>query len=740
MKVRLFFLGALVCPLAAGSAAAAEASQGPAVELTGIVLSTDRTVDATSNEAIARDLLREEMTAQQRAYTLWRFFVQRNRHKEKASQQDDGNAAELMTKTGYALCGTWADTYATLAAAAGLTATRVGLKGHWVGAVEYWGDWHAYDVDMLAVYAKADGVVGSPGEIRRLKDKDGNFVLRHGPAVKSFPWYMASDSIAGTAELYSNTSVGKPYAPRPWKWKYDLRLRPGMEISWSWYGDPDVGFVCISHLPEVRSQRPFKTLREYLESDWDYYLQEAGKPKWSWGYRRGGLPGNPLSTWNGINGNGRLSFDLGRDGFKHALAMAKASENVQVVGGKLALKDPANAGWLVLDFSIPYPYGDAWAEKPLPPEGLKIELTLDGKNWRQVYPSGGADDGRRIRLFEFVRGKCAFQLRITLPAGAQPLEGLCAVGAFHHNYMVLPALLKGKNQVRLRVDEPAALAKCPIHVTYVFDQVGQAGKVSRHERTLSFSPDRLAAEVDVGERHWPLMRQIVMRCGGAEPRPAEPAVETGELDWSAAPWDWAYWGVNFWNDFERGDRHGWRGTLIATHTAGGSDFALDNSLMSADGNRQLKLIRHGAFLNRDSKFRCKLYLDNVKALRVYSRNQADQVYYQKVFTGLKQGSWQDFQFAFNELADPKDPAKKVQDGWFMANVYIMVEQIADGKANKDVQLLVDEVICWDGQLRHDPFADPDAPREALREDPIWTARPPAGSESRPVAGASAKAE
>jgi len=720
MRACSFVLAGLTLAICAFAAAGEDSPV-----LRGIVLTTDRTVDATSDEAIGRCLFKPGMNEQQKAYVLWRFFIQRNRHKEKARLEDDGNAAELMTKTGYALCGTWAKHYASLAADLGLTATRVGLNGHWVAAVKYWGDWHAYDVDMLAIYVKPDGVVASPGEIRTLKDARGEYVLRRGPAVKSFPWYMASDSIEGTARLYSRTSLGAPLPPRKPKWVYDLRLRAGMEISWSWYGDPDVGFVCITHLPNVRSKRKFKTLRGYLLSDWDYYRQQSGKPRWSWGYRRGGLPGNPLSSWNGINGNGRLTFDLGRDNFRYALGMMESSRNLQVAGGRLALKDASRPGWFVLNFRTPYPYGDAWIEKPLPAAGLKIELSADGKSYREVYPAGGADDGRRIRLFDFVRGRSGFRLKATLSPGARPLEGFRAVGAFHHNYMVLPALLKGKNQVRLRLANPADLAAAPLHVTYVYDQVGDDRKIYRHERRLTFTPGRLTAEVDTGSRHWPLMREIRIRCGGPAPARSEPApvLETGELDWSAAPWDWAYWGVNFWNDFERGDRHGWRGRLTTTNTSGGSDFALDNSLMSADGTRQLKLIRYGAFLNRDSKFRCRLYVDKVKSMRVYSRNQGDMVYYEKTFTDLRQGVWQDFEFAFNDLAHPKDPTKKVRNGWFMANVYMVVTP-ADGARKKDVQLLVDDIICYDGVLKHDPFADPDAPKKALLEDPIWTAKPP----------------
>src|ERR1700745_1311891 len=79
----------------------------PAPELTGIVLTNDRTVDCTSNAAIIKSVIKEGMTEQQKAYALWRFFIQRNMHKEMATPQDDGNAAELMTTTAYALCGNW---------------------------------------------------------------------------------------------------------------------------------------------------------------------------------------------------------------------------------------------------------------------------------------------------------------------------------------------------------------------------------------------------------------------------------------------------------------------------------------------------------------------------------------------------------------------------------------------------------------------------------------------------------
>ena len=719
----LVFLAFLLCGIAEEKAAP--------VELRGVVLTNDRTVDCTSNAAIIKGVLKDGMTEQQKALALWRFFIQRNMHKEMAAPEDNGNAAELMTKSAYGLCGNWGDHYAELAAEAGLTASSAYLNGHVVAAVQYWGGWHMFDADMWAIYPKPDGVVASPMEIRDLKDAAGGWLLRDGPPLKSYPWYIGPDSIKGVNELYAKAAVNNPYSKRAPRWTYDLRLRPGMEVSWSWYGDPDVGFVSISHLPEVRSKREHKTLRAYLEDDWDYYRQEAGKPKWNWGNRRGGLNPNPLQAWNGVNGNGRVTFPWSK--LHGSLEMLEAIENLEVRDDKaLALKDDKKPGWFVLNFKIPYPYGDAWItkplpERPLPKKGLKIEISHDGQNWREVYPANAVDDGQRIRLFEHVRGKTGFKLRFSLESGAAWLENFSVVGAFHHAYTALPALLKGKNKISVRMDNPEALAGKFLHVLFGFDLAGDDHVVHRHYKTVSFSPDKMTQEIVTSEKHWPLMREIRMFVDSV-PRDGESVqgkIGEEEFDWGAAPWAWCYHGVNFWNDFERGDRQGWAGKLVTKNTARGSDFALDNSLMTKDGGRQLKLIRSGAFLNRASKFRCALFVKNAKDLRIYTRNQADQVYFEKTFSNFKDGEWQRFEVAMNDLADPKDAARKLKDGDFLANMYLVVTS-AEGKAEKDVEFLIDDIICYDGELKHDPFADSDAPKKALAEDPVWNAKPAKG--------------
>jgi hypothetical protein len=671
-------------------------------ELKGIKLTTDRTINTTSNEAIIKQIISPAMTPQQKAICIWDFFIKRGMHKEIARLTDYGNPAELMTKTSYGLCGNWGNYYAHLATAAGLTASTAHLKGHVVAAVKYWGKWHMYDADMWAIYPDTDGIVASPHEIRRDKNKDGTWKFREGPPVKSYPWYIGPDTLKGLSGLYGNSSINRPYTKKAWKWKYDLKLRLGMDLVLSWYPDPDIGFVSLSHIPGVRNPRKPKKLKDYLEDDYDYYHKKAGKPKYSWGTRRGGLFPNPLQSWYGTGGNGRLTCDAGKGGFAFAKSMSSQWNNLKVENGNLTLEDPI--------------------EKPLPEKGLKIELSKDGRSFRQVYPKGGVDDGKRIRLFDLVRGVQGFQLKVTLEKGSAPLSRFKAVGVFRHSYSALPALLKGKNTVTLGIKNKEALDNTPLFATYVYDQVEDDRKVYRKQTTLSFKPDRLSYPVDTGNRHWPLMREIRLKCGGDKPKDPGPVLEKEEFNWGAYPWPWGYWRVNYWNDFERGDFQGWRAKLTTKKTYAGSDFALDNNLMRKDGTRQLKMIFYMGILSRDTKFRCQLYVKNVKSLRFYCRNQADKKYPEKTYTDLKDGQWQTFTSSFKDLAYPD--GRKLTGKEFMFGVYMVVTP-KEGCTTKDVEFYVDNFISYDGELKHDPFKDPNAHLRALAEDPVWNARPPA---------------
>jgi len=95
--------------------------------LSGIVLTTDRTIDCTSHQTIAKAVWHDGMNEQQKAYAMWRFFISRNMHKEIASPciEDPGNASELLIKSAYSLCGDWATRWANCMADNGMQGGRV---------------------------------------------------------------------------------------------------------------------------------------------------------------------------------------------------------------------------------------------------------------------------------------------------------------------------------------------------------------------------------------------------------------------------------------------------------------------------------------------------------------------------------------------------------------------------------------------------------------------------------------
>ncbi|MGH7144060.1 MAG: hypothetical protein ACREJ2_07955 [Planctomycetota bacterium] len=741
--VLLLSLLATGCALHAADASALAQAATPPEPLTDIHLANDRTIDCTSDAAILKGLLKDGMTPQQEAITLWRFTIQRNMHKEMSRMSDNQNMAELMTKTGYGICGNWGPHVAQLAADAGLTASSVYLNGHVVAAVNYWGDWHMIDTDMWAMYAKANGVLGSPHDIKSLKNPDGSWELRMSPPIKSFPWYQGSDTLKGMCECYAQASVNQPFGKLKPRWTYNLSLRPGEAITFSWYPDPDVGSLSLDHLPNEDCGRKlhYKSLRDYLESDYDYYQRkDHAKAKWSWGARRGGLRPNPLQDWPGVEGTGRVTFDLGRSGGEFALSQMSAQDNLTFKNGKLALADGTKAGSFTLDFADPYCYADGWIVKAgLPAKGLNIDCIVDGKS-EPVYADGAAagkaaDDGPRIRLFDLVRGVSAFQLKFTLAPGSDPIAPPTAIGAFVLCYNALPGLVKGKNQIQLAGGKQAGSLGFQCIATYVYDQVNDKHELEHTETRVAFPDDGSAMTVDTGDKHWPLMREIRLDCTRALATSAVQAPVTDtlrqvdlkdasyELDWAAVqPWNWAYWGVNFWNDFERGDRQGWMGQLSTENTYNGSDFCLKDNLMTADGHRQLKFIRFGAFLNHHTHFKCMVFVKNVKSIECYTRDQNNGNYYTTTFTDLKDGQWQPIEVTFTGLKTGKDNST-IQENDFLDNVYLHATP-ADGKTDADVEYRLDNTICYDGDLKFDPFTDPDAPQKAAQDDPVWTCKGP----------------
>ncbi len=307
---------------------------------------------------------------------------------------------------------------------------------------------------------------------------------------------------------------------------------------------------------------------------------------------------------------------------------------------------------------------------------------------------------------------CKFggRLRVTLAAGSGlQLKPLRVIGVFHHNFTALPALLRGKNAITVHCQNEEILARHPLDVTYVYDQVNDQHRVMRRTWRFRALPGKTTQSIDTGKKHWPLMRELRLRClvsPHEPPAPPRPAEEINEFtDWGSYPYSKAPQGVNYHQDFERGDLDGWIGKLVTSPTRRGSDFALDNILRRKDGTRELKVYRNIGGLNRKTRVHFAVYLKGVKSTGFMTQDRTDKdlnfdrkqgkdrrAWYEKFFSNLRQGQWNVLECGYDELKCPRYPDRPFPPNGRFSGWYITAFA-ADVVANKDVVFLLDDFIC-----------------------------------------------
>jgi len=697
--------GVALLTLAAASGASPGGEAGEARALQSVRITTDRTVDCTSLEGIVKGIIKPGMTDRQKAKACWDFYRLRTIHLGTGRPfPEQSNPIATLQHHGMGYCGPVAYRLTPIMRAAGLPAAVASAIGHAITEVFYDGAWHMYDADMHEYYIKADGQVASVHEIFTVPG------LKARPAHKSYPWFNGHDWLGGITKLYTGNKKPRPTDARTvdrcrknpkWKWHYRLDLRPGMEMAWSWFPDADVGYARINYIG--KSDPPRKD-----------------RPRWSTAVR-GGFRTGPIPTLAGYCANGRLVCSFGQ-AWQAFRFLAADVRNLAVKDGRLQQTRPDAPGSFELRLECPYYFADGWVAGPLPREGLKIEFSKDGKAWKGVWPEGGMHDGKRLRLFDQLNCQMRGRLRFTLAAGSGLcLKGLEVVGVFHHNFTALPALLRGTNAVTIHCADPSALARHPLDVTYVYDQVDDQRRVMRRAWSFRATPGKTTRKVDAGKRHWPLMRELRLRCLLSPDEPAAqvkpPREVKGFADWGSYPYSKAMEGVNYHQDFERGDKDGWIGKLVTSPTYKGSDFALDNTLTNKDGSRQLKVYRNIGGLTRNTRIRFAAFVKGVKSIRLMTQDRTDgkptsdgkagtdkRAWYETHFTDLKQGQWNVLECAYDQMKCPRYPDRPFsKDGRFSG--WYITASAADGVANKDAVFLIDDFLCWDeGIMKADPLA------------------------------------
>ncbi len=386
---------------------------------------------------------------------------------------------KIINVYGYAYCGilgpTMAGVWADMGAGAARTVTLPGCS-HVVAEVFYGDRWHYMDLDLRAVFRRADGTLASLDEARH----DRSLWRNRGPL------FFPGDSLDQTRRTYEQTRVDNYWGFNQGGHTMDYVLRQGETFTRWW--TPQGG--------------RWNHRLEWNREAWLRQLVEQPP--------RGPKPNHRDFTIHDY-GNGRFIYrpDLSQRSSDFDDGVYEA-RNVQPSAAGLTLKEPGE-GYAIFEVRSPYVIvpkvgpldtlaGDREAAQvELVASGASLALSLDnGLTWRDLPLPAAAP----LDLTTHVAGRYSYLLKIVLRG--QPDQALVRTLAITTWVQVapasLPALAKGTNRMEYRTGDHYGLQ------TRVLEIRSEAGKPEETLKYLAGPPadydparktDRMHGEVVV---------------------------------------------------------------------------------------------------------------------------------------------------------------------------------------------------------------------------------------------------
>lgn len=461
-------------------------------------VSTDRTVDCTSFETIARDLKISSLkTDEDKALAMYYFFRQRVFHFQNTPESRD--PIKNINAIGYTLCGSQATCMKAFLTSIGLKARVRTNIGHTYYDVFYDGQWHGFDTFAnYFVYTRGpkrtiasfEEVIADPTLIKDAV-KEGRACPNMGPC-------------GDDAMQFAQTRDGEcDYQPADTKYSpRDLSLRPGEEIVKTWWTDrkgvmaltnPQFGPVPL-HTCGSKDNRA----EPWLFKFWEPY----GVPK---------LAHTSISYRHATGGQINYAPDLTR---------AKALEGLSMTGVSPTADGLAGAGEVVIPVNSPhYINGGALVmEATCPGPGDEVSVSLARTEGQWEPPAlVAAEPGHKSYKVRFdaslsdgIRQRYWVKLGI---AGKAAVNHLYLRTGFQYNAMSAPHLMPGKNTVTFEVANPEALQETPVTLVYRYREAPGWSEERRIERTVSKSPFTFEVKLpDTGDK-LPQMLDMTWTCG-----------------------------------------------------------------------------------------------------------------------------------------------------------------------------------------------------------------------------------
>jgi hypothetical protein len=477
MKRQAGLVPVAVAGLLAGSVLAQQAA--PAALVSKVRVQPDLAPDCTSLKAMAESVTRGAKNNDEKAVAIYNFMNLTHYHRQYPSEPGGVPVLKEINCYGWSLCGGLHSEQSALWRELGWKWRFVGWNGHTTVEAGYDDTWHYLDV-FLKFYAwKPNGkggwtIAGEDELAQKSKELIGDVFYmdnqrgtvcskndpfqRDGKANWKAPDFLScGDTIDGTISgLKTHKGAG---AAESWmginhangSYNTDVNLTPGLCLANTWEALPDAwywagqqkapGHTCPGHKDTRNNPAYGLVLEPYVNL----------KPCRSYG-------------------NGTLTFapNLADPAVLDAFV---AKENVKVADKALTPDAAGKPASVTVLLSSPYILTKAAGEIP---GADSIEVSTDG---------GKSFKAADLKDFSAaVKGSLSAQVRVTFK---EPVKALKLEAVFQNNPGALPYLSPGKNKVTVSVDDPKALGKNKLVVTYAYklgsrakslEQLAQAGK------------------------------------------------------------------------------------------------------------------------------------------------------------------------------------------------------------------------------------------------------------------------
>jgi len=474
-----------------------------------VKVTTDRSIDCSSIQSIARDLYRNCKTDEEKAIATWYFVRRLHYHWPHIPTWD---SIDLINSYGFALCGYQSNMFCQIAAAGGLKARTMHPPHHVIAEVYYDGAWHMFDCQVGWFARNRKGAVASCAEMKA----DPTLVtdaVKEGRA--SAPFFQCRDDPRSGTNYAANARVGRIVKNPPTR-RLIINLRRGESITrrWSNEGKPwyklknNRGFVSPRHT----------CTRQVIDANdpvnWPYWKPYA-KVRRKVGDR-------VIYGVKRYYGNGRMVYqpDLTTDAFTDGLDPAGLKGvRARYQDGKGPNLHPARAGEEVsVTFVIHSPYiaVDAWLDasclRRTEADVLAVYAkTIKRGRWKRLYTAEKTGPVRieKLSLKELAWQSHGYYVKFVLSAGKDVsdvgVDSLKITTVFMNNFYALPYFLPGKNTIRLTAAEGADLKKNKLTLEYVWEEQGK-------ERTLRRTIEKLPFQttVQVGGKELPRMKSLTL--------------------------------------------------------------------------------------------------------------------------------------------------------------------------------------------------------------------------------------